>query len=169
MGLWGFDLIGIVTRAEAPFWFGAVLNVIAALLVGYILWRLVHAALHTEKRVADASEDVDPSEVPAATRLGTLTPPFRNVILSFLTPVIFMIVLSAIGVDVGPLIASAGIIGIAVGFGAKALFRDVLSGVFFLIDDAFRIGECIELENDMRGKSRPSRYDLCNCATIGDQ
>ena len=133
-------------------WFGAVLNVIAALLVGYVLWRLVRAALHTEKRTSDASEDVDPSEIPAATRLDTLTPLFRNVILFFLAAVIFMIVLSAIGVDIGPLIASAGIIGIAVGFGAQALVRDVLSGVFFLIDDAFRVGEYIELENDMRGE-----------------
>lgn len=150
--LWGFDLIGVIARAEAPFWFGTVLNVIAALLVGYVLWRLVRAALHTEKRTSDASEDVDPSEIPAATRLDTLTPLFRNVILFFLAAVIFMIVLSAIGVDIGPLIASAGIIGIAVGFGAQALVRDVLSGVFFLIDDAFRVGEYIELENDMRGE-----------------
>jgi len=69
------------------------LNVIAALLVGYVLWRLVRAALHTEKRMSDASEDVDPSEIPAATRLDTLTPLFRNVILFFLAAVIFMIVL----------------------------------------------------------------------------
>ena len=150
--LWGFDLIGVVARAEAPMWFGAVLNVIATLLVGYVLWRLVRAALHTERRTSDASEDVDPSEIPAATRLDTLTPLFRNVILFFLAAVIFMIALSAIGVDIGPLIASAGIIGIAVGFGAQALVRDVLSGVFFLIDDAFRVGEYIELENDMRGE-----------------
>ncbi len=152
LSLWGFDLIGTAARAETPMWFGAVLNVIAALLVGYVLWRLVRAALHTEKRVSDASEDVDPSEIPAATRLDTLTPLFRNVILFFLAAVIFMIVLSALGVDIGPLIASAGIIGIAVGFGAQALVRDVLSGVFFLIDDAFRVGEYIELENDMRGE-----------------
>lgn len=150
--LWGFNLIGIAARAETPMWFDAILNVIAALLVGYVLWRLVRAALHTERRTSDASEDVDPSEIPAATRLDTLTPLFRNVILFFLAAVIFMIVLSAIGVDIGPLIASAGIIGIAVGFGAQALVRDVLSGVFFLIDDAFRVGEYIELENDMRGE-----------------
>ncbi len=150
--LWGIDLVGIVSRAEAPQWFGAFLNIIAALLVGFIIWRLLRAALHTEKRVSDASEDVDPSEIPAASRLDTLTPLFRNVLLFFLAAVIFMIVLSAIGVDIGPLIASAGIIGIAVGFGAQALVRDVLSGVFFLIDDAFRVGEYIELENDMRGE-----------------
>ncbi|MEM7268675.1 MAG: mechanosensitive ion channel family protein [Pseudomonadota bacterium] len=152
LSLWGLDLIGLIADAEKPAWFGVALNIAAALLMGYVLWRLVRAALHVERRVSDASEDVDPSEIPSASRLETLTPLFRNVILFFLAAVMLMIVLSSLGVDIGPLIASAGIIGIAVGFGAQALVRDVLSGVFFLIDDAFRVGEYIELENDMRGE-----------------
>jgi small-conductance mechanosensitive channel len=63
-----------------------------------------------------------------------------------------MIVLSALGLNIGPLLAGAGVIGIAIGFGAQALVRDILSGIFFLIDDAFRIGEYIEISNDLRGE-----------------
>ena len=48
------------------------------------------------------------------------------------------------GLQIGPLLAGAGVVGIAVGFGAQTLVRDVLSGVFFLLDDAFRVGELIE-------------------------
>lgn len=136
---------------RAP-WVGVAINIIVALLLGWIIWRMIAAALHYERRTSDASEDVDPSEIPSASRLDTLTPLFRNVLFAFLATVIVMIVLSSIGLDIGPLIASAGIIGIAVGFGAQALVRDVLSGVFFLIDDAFRVGEYIELDNDMRGE-----------------
>jgi len=66
--------------------------------------------------------------------------------------VVTMIVLSSVGVDIGPLIASAGIIGIAIGFGAQSLVRDIFSGIFFLVDDAFRVGEYIELDADMRGE-----------------
>jgi small-conductance mechanosensitive channel len=55
-----------------------------------------------------------------------------------------MIALSAVGIDIGPLIAGAGVVGIAIGFGAQTLVRDVVSGIFFLIDDAFRVGEYIE-------------------------
>jgi small-conductance mechanosensitive channel len=53
-------------------------------------------------------------------------------------------VLSALGVEIGPLIAGAGVIGVAVGFGAQTLVKDIISGVFYLLDDAFRVGEYIQ-------------------------
>ena len=58
---------------------------------------------------------------------------------------------SVVGVNIGPLLAGAGVIGLAIGFGAQTLVRDVVSGVFFLIDDAFRVGEYIEM-GDIRGE-----------------
>jgi small-conductance mechanosensitive channel len=61
-----------------------------------------------------------------------------------------MIVLSELGVNIGPLIAGAGIVGLAVGFGAQTLVKDILSGLFFLIDDAFRVGEYIDV-GEVRG------------------
>src|ERR687883_690604 len=55
-----------------------------------------------------------------------------------------MIMLSALGVDIGPLLAGAGVVGIAVGFGCQKLVQDIVAGIFFLIDDAFRVGEYVE-------------------------
>lgn len=55
-----------------------------------------------------------------------------------------LIVLSSIGIEIGPLLAGAGVIGLAVGFGSQTLVKDIVSGVFFLIDDAFRIGDYID-------------------------
>ncbi len=55
-----------------------------------------------------------------------------------------LIVLSSLGVNIGPLLAGAGVIGLAVGFGAQKLVADILSGFFFLLDDAFRVGEYIQ-------------------------
>ena len=55
-----------------------------------------------------------------------------------------LIALSALGVDIAPLIAGAGVIGLAIGFGAQTLVKDIISGVFFLIDDAFRVGDYVE-------------------------
>jgi small-conductance mechanosensitive channel len=49
------------------------------------------------------------------------------------------------GVNIGPLIAGAGVIGLAIGFGAQTLVKDIIAGVFFLIDDAFRVGDFIEV------------------------
>ena len=64
--------------------------------------------------------------------------------------VIFLLLaLGNIGVDTTPLLAGAGIVGLAIGFGAQKLVSDVVSGIFFLIDDAFRTGEYVEVEGTM--------------------
>jgi small-conductance mechanosensitive channel len=55
--------------------------------------------------------------------------------------------LSELGVQIAPLIAGAGIVGVAVGFGSQTLVRDIMSGVFYLVDDAFRVGEYIQSGN----------------------
>ena len=52
--------------------------------------------------------------------------------------------LSALGVEIGPLIAGAGVVGVAIGFGAQTLVKDIISGMFYLLDDAFRVGEYIQ-------------------------
>ena len=55
-----------------------------------------------------------------------------------------LMVLSSLGVEIGPLIAGAGVVGVAIGFGAQTLVKDVISGIFYLLDDAFRVGEYIQ-------------------------
>ena len=62
-----------------------------------------------------------------------------------------MSILAAIGVDILPLLAGAGVIGVAIGFGSQTLVRDIVSGAFFLMDDAFRLGEYIEV-GDAKGR-----------------
>jgi len=58
-----------------------------------------------------------------------------------------LIVLSELGVNIGPLLAGASVFGLAISFGSQALVRDIVSGVFYLSDDAFRIGEYIQSGN----------------------
>ena len=77
------------------------------------------------------------------TRLATLLPIFRAMLIGALGIIGVAIVLSNLGVDIAPLFAGAGVVGLAIGFGAQTLIRDVFSGLFFLIDDAFRKGEYI--------------------------
>jgi len=56
--------------------------------------------------------------------------------------------LAALGVDILPLLAGASVVGVAIGFGSQTLVRDIVSGAFFLMDDAFRLGEYIEVGSD---------------------
>ncbi len=150
-GFWNINLLEFAKGENAPAWASAVFDIVVTALTGYLIWQLVKAALHTEVRENAGSEDADP-DAPAITRLDTLIPLFRNTLLGCLAIVVLMICLSAIGVDIGPLIASAGIVGIAIGFGAQTLVRDIFSGIFFLVDDAFRVGEYIELDKETRGE-----------------
>lgn len=85
-----------------------------------------------------------------ATRVATLLPILRYVMIAVLFSIAVMVVLSTLGFDIGPIFAGAGVVGIAVGFGAQTLIRDVFSGAFFLMDDAFRKGEYVEI-NTTRG------------------
>ena len=57
---------------------------------------------------------------------------------------VFLLFLSSMGINIGPLLAGAGVIGLAIGFGAQTLVKDIIAGIFFLIDDAFRVGDYIE-------------------------
>ena len=76
-------------------------------------------------------------------RLRTLLPILRNMALVVLVAMAVLMALSALGVEIGPLIAGAGVVGVAIGFGAQTVVKDVISGMFYLLDDAFRIGEYI--------------------------
>ncbi|MDJ0614067.1 MAG: mechanosensitive ion channel [Rhizobiaceae bacterium] len=98
-----------------------------------------------ELAVADSGEPGEEMSGQSASRLATLLPLLRNVIVALIIVLAGMIILSNMGVDIAPLFAGAGVIGLAVGFGAQTLIRDIFSGGFFLFDDAFRKGEYIEL------------------------
>ena len=80
-----------------------------------------------------------------ATRISTLMPVLRKFLLIVVTSITVMVVLSSLGINIGPLLAGAGVVGIAIGFGAQTLIKDIISGVLFLVDDAFRKGEYVDV------------------------
>jgi small-conductance mechanosensitive channel len=76
--------------------------------------------------------------------METIFPIFRIVSVTLIATITIMLALSALGVQIGPLIAGAGVVGLAFGFGAQTLVKDIISGMFYLYEDAFRVGEFIE-------------------------
>lgn len=130
------------------------LDVMFVLFVGYIVYHLFR--IWIDRKIADESVETPEAEagdeggVTSASRLATLLPLFRNFILIVVVVSIALIVLMELGINVSPLFAGAGVVGLAVGFGAQTLVRDVFSGAFFLIDDAFRKGEYIDI-GDVKG------------------
>jgi small-conductance mechanosensitive channel len=128
-----------------------VLHAAVILLVVELLW---HALRSWIDRSLAQNAAPGTNETPEArfrrARIRTLLPIARNVLFVVLCVMAALMALSALGVQVGPLIAGAGVVGVAIGFGSQTLVKDVISGVFFLLDDAFRVGEYIE-SGDIRG------------------
>jgi moderate conductance mechanosensitive channel len=80
----------------------------------------------------------------ATSRLSTVLPVVRNLVLGAVVSIATLVTLSSLDVDVAPLIAGFGVLGLALSFGSQTLVKDVVSGIFFLAEDAFRIGEYID-------------------------
>jgi small-conductance mechanosensitive channel len=124
----------------------AVITIGVAIVTGWSAWRFAAAylAAHAPKlRTTPPGED-DHDEPPAQSRLATALPLVRATILGLVIGLTTLIVLSSLGLDIGPLLAGFGVVGLAISFGSQALVRDIVSGIFFMADDAFRVGEYID-------------------------
>ncbi|MGO4569187.1 mechanosensitive ion channel family protein [Rhizobium sp. 2YAF20] len=120
-----------------------VLGGVVILLVADVLWQMVKAFINHRLEVASHVEG-DAATMARSGRLLTLLPIFRNFLAVLIGAIAIMMALSGLGVEVGPLIAGAGIFGVAIGFGSQTLVKDVISGIFYMMDDAFRVGEYIQ-------------------------
>jgi small-conductance mechanosensitive channel len=124
-------------------------NVLSVLLVvvgGLLAWEVVR--IRIDRRLGEEAslpgEEMEEGGGAGGSRSATLLMLLRKFLLSVIVVMGALIALSALGVDIAPLIAGAGVIGLAIGFGAQTLVKDIISGVFFLIDDAFRVGDYVE-------------------------
>lgn len=137
--LWGIDVpVGrVFTRA--------VLSILVTILLAYVVWEYTKSTIERKLRegLPDADEEMEEGGA-GGSRTGTLLILLRKFVLAVLFVMVTMIILAAIGVNIGPLIAGAGVVGLAVGFGAQTLVKDIISGIFFLIDDAFRVGDYVD-------------------------
>lgn len=120
------------------------LSAIVILLVADFIWHVAKTLI--DQRIAAAGVQGEPGTELARrnSRIRTLLPITRNVLMIVVAIVALLMALSSLGVQIAPLIAGAGIVGVAIGFGAQTVVKDVISGVFYLLDDAFRVGEYIQ-------------------------
>ena len=145
LSLWGIS----IPFASAAL--NAVFDSLVAVALALVAWRFASSYIarkleEAEPEEEQKEEDID-DEFGGAAQRGrsyTLLPMLRKVIGTVLVVMVLLIVISSLGVNIAPLLAGAGVVGLAVGFGAQKLVSDVLSGFFFLLDDAFRVGEYIQ-------------------------
>ncbi len=161
---WAWDLTGSVWFAEGSYWILIKpLRVILILLLAAVARWLLH---RTIKRLVRTTSDAGVptmlrplrERIPtAATEPGEFVPERRrqraeaigSVLSSFTTAFIFgialLMVLKEFSFDLAPLLASAGIAGVALGFGAQSLVKDLIAGLFMLIEDQYGVGDTVDL------------------------
>ncbi len=141
--IWGIDLPLLDKVGEAAF------SVLMTLILAHVIWGQINRYVQQklEALAPSAEEKVDDEEEMSGQTLDrsfTLLPVLRKFAGTVLMVMTTLIVLSSMGINIAPLLAGASIFGLAIGFGSQKLVSDVLSGIFYLVDDTFRVGEYIQ-------------------------
>ncbi|MCF8479868.1 MAG: mechanosensitive ion channel [Rhodospirillum sp.] len=136
---WGADSLDWVSGPLGQRLIGGVLSIALVVAIGLVVWEAVVAT--ADRFLRDTDEKGNTIEL--GQRVRTLVPLARTVILIILILIISLIVLSELGVNIGPLLAGAGVLGLAISFGSQKLVQDVITGAFCLIEDAIAVGDVV--------------------------
>ena len=147
--LWNINLEAIAAQLIGETFANALFDIGITILLTWAVWGIINISI--ERKLSEGKSDsAEEGESEAGglggSRVETVLPLIRASIKITLVVMAVLISLSSMGVNIGPLIAGAGVIGIAIGFGAQTLVRDIVSGFFYLLDDAFRIGEYVVID-----------------------
>ena len=118
----------------------AVTVIAVTVVLAILVWEGANAAIeqHLARLAAEA-------HLARAGRLRTLLPMLRTTLLVTIVLVVTLMALSELGINIAPLLAGAGVIGIAVGFGSQKLVQDLITGIFLLLENAMQVGDVVTL------------------------
>ena len=139
--VWGLGAFNYLQSEVGRALITSLLAVVFVLIFAVVAWELVSALI--ERRL----EHIERQEHSLAqkARLRTLLPLLRNAFLVVLITVATLIVLSELGINIAPLLAGAGVVGLAIGFGAQTLVKDVITGLFNLFENTIAVGDVVNI------------------------
>jgi len=138
---WGFDSLSWFHAGALGGRMLSALGVIAmTLLTSLLAWEAINAAIHQHlDRLARESQ------LAKSARIRTLLPMIRTTLLVAIGTFAGLTILSEIGVNIAPLLAGAGVVGLAIGFGSQKLVQDIITGLFLLLENAMQVGDVVSL------------------------
>ncbi|MFK4488933.1 mechanosensitive ion channel domain-containing protein [Bradyrhizobium sp. USDA 336] len=146
----GFVAVLEVWGVDAIVWFyggqigsrliSAVVTIGLAVLIAAAIWEASNALL--DRQINTLSRD---GHYARAARLRTFQPMLRTALLCLIATIVGLTALSEIGVNVAPLLAGAGIVGIAIGFGSQKLVQDLITGLFLLLENTVQVGDTVSV------------------------
>ena len=116
------------------------LNIFIIIFIGFFSWKTLSTIIKKKLDSLDDSKDEAQTQ-----RVNTLFRILRNFVSIAILIVVIMLVLSELGIEIGPLIAAAGVVGLAVGFGAQTLVKDIITGLFIILEGQITIGDIVEV------------------------
>ncbi len=138
---WGVDALGWLDTPLGKQLAESTFSIIAVLVLALIFWEAVNTGVERYLSLTD----IEGKMVKRSARIRTLLPLFRKVVFTVLAVMVTLIVLSELGINIGPLLAGAGVVGLAVGFGAQTLVKDVITGLFILVEDTIAVGDYVDV------------------------
>lgn len=139
--IWGLDAFAWFAQGQlGGRLLGSLASMGVSILVALAAWEAANAAI--QRRLENLSRD---AKAARSARVRTLLPMLRTILMMMMVVVVGLIILTEIGVNVAPLIAGAGVVGIAIGFGSQTLVRDVITGAFLLFEDAMAVGDVVQV------------------------
>jgi small-conductance mechanosensitive channel len=139
-GSFGWFETGIGRRVT-----GGLLSIALVLAIALAAWEIFAVAIERHLAALDANG------APSRARRRTLLPLLRTTMLCVIVVIAALIILSQIGINIAPLLAGAGVVGLAIGFGSQALVKDIITGLFILIEDQIAVGDIVDVGKDHAG------------------
>jgi len=139
LGIFGVQQVSVTGWLSEHGWrigLIVVLALLSVVLTGQFGPKVIAASI--SRRPGESNEEV-------AKRADTLARVFVNVVQVFALLVGVFMILSELKIDIAPILAAAGVVGVAVGFGAQSLIKDVLAGVFVLLENQYRVGDVVRI------------------------
>jgi moderate conductance mechanosensitive channel len=141
MQIWGIDLVGWAGVTLGTDFGTQIIHVGLLLAVMLLIWELSSAAIEHYLEAVDETG----ARIQRSRRMRTLLPLLRTALVVLIAIVLLLHTMSVMGVDLAPLLATAGVIGIAIGFGSQKLVQDVINGMFILFQNTISVGDFVEV------------------------
>ena len=135
---WDIDVFAFFAGETGRDILGRAFQIVAIVVIALIVWEGASSLI---ARYLSGAESADGERRERSARARTLLPLARNALLVVIVIIAGLTVLSALGINIAPLLAGAGVVGLAVGFGAQTLVKDVITGAFLLFEDTVQVGD----------------------------
>ena len=136
--VWGFGTIRWLNTDAGQNFMGRLLIVVAIVVFTVAVWEAISLAI--ERSITEQDEE---GNLRLSNRTRTLLNIVRNFLAVFFSLIALFLILSELGLNIAPLLAGAGVIGLAIGFGSQKLVQDIITGMFVLLGDTIRIGDVV--------------------------